>query len=102
MRGVSTSGTGCAHDPGPMNFGTSIGVPYRLEVSFISQIICLSLLIIIHAAVLQRVCCLLSGGVHLYVSDQLGILTEQPEGEGSSEASIMAESQDKVGLRACQ
>ena len=30
------------------------------------------------------------GGVHLYVSDQLGILTEQPEGEGSSEASIMA------------
>ena len=32
----------------------------------------------------------IGGGVHLYVSDQLGILTEQPEGEGSSEASIMA------------
>ena len=30
------------------------------------------------------------GGVHLYDSDQLGILSEQPEGEGSSEASIMA------------
>ena len=30
------------------------------------------------------------GGGYLYVSDQLGILTEQPEGEGSSEASIMA------------
>ena len=29
-------------------------------------------------------------GGYLYVSDQLGILTEQPEGEGSSEASIMA------------
>ena len=40
-------------------------------------------------------------GGYLYVSDQLGILSlsEQPEGEGSSEASIMAESQDKVGLR---
>ena len=45
------------------------------------------------------------GGGYLYVSDQLGILSlsEQPEGEGSSEASIMARrSQDKVGLRACQ
>ena len=32
------------------------------------------------------------GGGYLYVSDQLGILSlsEQPEGEGSSEASIMA------------
>ena len=29
------------------------------------------------------------GGGYLYVSDQLGILTEQPEGEGSSEASII-------------
>ena len=54
------------------------------------------------AMIRERVCCLLSGGGYLYVSDQLGILTEQPEGEGSSEASIMAESQDKVGLRACQ
>ena len=41
-------------------------------------------------AIRERVCCLLSGGGYLYVSDQLGILTEQPEGEGSSEASIMA------------
>ena len=43
-------------------------------------------------AIRDRECCLLSGGVHLYVSDQLGILSlsEQPEGEGSSEASIMA------------
>ena len=54
------------------------------------------------AMIRERVCCLLSGGGYLYVSDQLGILSlsEQPEGEGSSEASIMAESQDKVGLRA--
>ena len=42
------------------------------------------------AMIRERVCCLLSGGGYLYVSDQLGILTEQPEGEGSSEASIMA------------
>ena len=41
-------------------------------------------------AIRERVCCLISGGGYLYVSDQLGILTEQPEGEGSSEASIMA------------
>ena len=41
-------------------------------------------------AIRERVCCLLSGGGYLYVSDQLGILTEQPEGKGSSEASIMA------------
>ena len=41
-------------------------------------------------AIRERVCRLLSGGGYLYVSDQLGILTEQPEGEGSSEASIMA------------
>ena len=41
-------------------------------------------------AIRERVCCLLSGGGYLYVSDQLGILSEQPEGEGSSEASIMA------------
>ena len=42
------------------------------------------------AMIRERVCCLLSGGGYLYVSDQLGILTEQPEGKGSSEASIMA------------
>ena len=40
-------------------------------------------------AIRERVCCLLSGGGYLYVSDQLGILTEQPEGESSSEASII-------------
>ena len=37
-----------------------------------------------------RECVAYYRGVYLYVSDQLGILTEQPEGEGSSEASIMA------------
>jgi len=37
-----------------------------------------------------RECAAYYRGGYLYVSDQLGILTEQPEGEGSSEASIMA------------
>ena len=37
-----------------------------------------------------RECVAYYRGGYLYVGDQLGILTEQPEGEGSSEASIMA------------